>query len=175
MNKTIALGYLGLAALFASAPTQAQLTNFYAGASWLDTEPEWMATTDSDTGFEARLGYMLNPVMALEASYLDIGTVNLPQFPDAGGSAETDAYSVSGLLLFPIGNLSVFGKLGYLWSETDGEYGTIAGPRAANSEESEVLLGAGLSFEITDAVELRLEYNESDHFNWAGLGLNLHF
>ena len=170
MKKTIALG---LFALFCSATAHAQLTDFYLGASWLDTEPEWMASKDSDTGFEARIGYTLNPVFAIEASYLDLGTVNLPNFVDAGGAAETDAYTLSGLLSFPIGNLSLFGKLGYLWAETDGEYNTIAGPRFSNIDEKEVLFGAGIGFEVTDSLEIRLEYNESDHYNWAGLGLNL--
>ena len=170
MKKTITLA---LFALLGSATAQAQVTNFYLGASWLDTEPEWMSTSDSDTGFEARLGYTLNPVLAIEASYLDLGTVNLPQFPDAGGAADTDAYTLSGLLSFPIGNLSLFGKAGYLWAETDGYYGTIAGPRPSNVDEKEVLLGAGINFEITNSLEIRLEYNESDHYNWAGLGLNL--
>lgn len=166
---------IGLLTLVSSMEAQAQLTGFYVGASYLDTQPQWLSHSDDDNGLEARVGYSLNSLFAFEASYLELGTVNLPNFPDAGGSADTEAYTVSGVVSFPLGNLSLIGKAGYMWSQTDGYFGTIAGPMRSEIDEGELFFGAGIGFEITNNLDIRLEYNEADPFNWAGLGLNIRF
>lgn len=172
MKKAVVIG---LFALISSMGAQAQITGFYVGASYLDTQPEWLSHSGNDNGLEARVGYSLNSLFAFEASYLELGTVNLPQFPDAGGSADTEAYTVSGVVSFPLGNLSLFGKAGYMWSETDGYFGTIAGPMRSEVDNTELFFGAGIGFEITNNFDVRLEYNEADPFNWAGIGLNIRF
>lgn len=166
---------IGLFALVSSMGAQAQLTGFYVGASYLDTRPEWLSHSDNDNGLEARVGYSLNSLFAFEASYLELGTVDLPNFADAGGSADTEAYTVSGVVTFPIGNLYLLGKAGYMWSQTDGTYGTIAGPMRSEVDEGELFFGAGIGFEIINNLDVRLEYNEADPFNWAGIGLNIRF
>lgn len=172
MKKAAAIG---LIALFGSMGAQAQITGFYVGASFLDTQPEWLSHSDDDNGLEARVGYSLNSLFAFEASYLELGTVDLPNFPDAGGSADSEAYTVSGVVSLPLGNLSLFGRAGYLWSQTDGYFGTIAGPMRSETDDSELYFGAGVSVEIFSNLDVRLEYNETDRFNWAGLGLNIRF
>jgi|GEM_PF-2469224 len=153
----------------------AQDDGFYIGASYIGAETQWLGESEYDAGFEARIGYGLNDLLSFEASYIEMGTVTLPNFVDAGGSADTESYTLSAIGALPIGNLSLFGKIGYLWSETDGVFGTIAGPMTSNVEENEVFVGAGVSFHVFDTFELRLEVNESDEFSWAGLGLNLRF
>ncbi len=170
MRKFLLLGLLTLA--FSST---AQAQGFYLGASYLGAETQWQGEKEYDGGLEARLGYSFNSLLAIEASYLELGTVTLPDFVDGGGAADTDGYTLSAVATLPIGNLNLFGKAGYLWSDTDGVYGTIAGPVRSNIEENELYFGAGIGFEIFNTFELRLEVNKSDDFDWAGVGVNLRF
>jgi len=172
MKKQIALGLLGL---LTAGVAHAQAAGFYVGGSYLDAETEWLSETDDDSGYEVRAGYMLDENFSLEVSYFDLGTVKLPEIPDAGGKAETDGYAASVLGSYPIGALHLTGKIGYLWAETDGFVGSVLGPRGFETDENELLLGVGLSFDLTDNFAIRLEYNESDHFNWAGLGVDYRF
>jgi len=67
------------------------------------------------------------------------------------------------------------GEIGYIWAETEGYLGSIAGPVESDTNENELLLGMGFSYELTDNFDIRLEYNESDHFNWTWIGLNFGF
>ncbi|NQV71088.1 MAG: porin family protein [Pseudohongiella sp.] len=172
MNKCIVLGLLGL---LTTTLANAQSSGFYIGASYLNAETELLRETDNDSGFEARLGYSLDEHFSVEANYLDLGSINLPEFQDAGGSADTDGFAVTALGIYPMGRIHLIGKIGYLWLETEGQLGSIAGPINYSSDESELMFGAGLSYNITDRIEVKLEYNESQHFNWSSLGINYRF
>jgi opacity protein-like surface antigen len=167
--------FVGLFGLLACSASSAQSTGFYAGASYLDTETEWRGESDDDSGFEARLGYTLDQNFSLELAYVDLGTVKLPEISDAGGAADTDGFSFSALGSYPIGSFNLIGKLGYLWAETDGYLGSIAGPIKFDSDENGLLLGVGLSYDLSESFDVRLEYNDSDDFNWISIGLNFHF
>lgn len=175
MNRLVAVKLLVLGILLWGFSVSAHAQGFYIGASYLGAETEWMGEREYDAGLEARLGYSFNSLLAIEATYLDLGTVTLPDFVDAGGSADTDAYSLAAVATIPLGNLNFFGKAGYLRTETDGVFGTIAGPRQSNIKQDEMFIGGGIGFEIFDTFELRLELNKSDDFDWAGVGVNLRF
>jgi opacity protein-like surface antigen len=164
-----------LLSLLASGVANAQTSGFYIGASFLDAETDWLSETDDDSGFEARLGFAFDDNFSMEASYVDLGTVTLPAVSDAGGKADTDGYTASALWSLPISSFNLIGKIGYLWAETDGHIGTISGPVKVSSDEDELFVGAGISYEFSDNFEIRLEYNRSDNFNWASAGINFHF
>ena len=167
--------YLLLSCLFTTTAVFAENTNFYIGASYLDAETDLLANSDKDSGFEARIGYVLNSNFSFEANYLDLGQLKLPAFPDAGGSVQTDGYGLGVLGIYPSGNFNLIGKLGYFWWDSAGTLGSIAGPVKYTAEDSEVIYGVGLSYNVSDNIELRTDYNDSQQFNWASLGLNFRY
>ena len=153
----------------------AEETKYYFGASYLRAETVLMGETDKDSGFEARLGYIVNNSFSLEASYVDLGTLEFPKIADAGGSVESNGYSFAALGVYPISDFNLTGKVGYLWWDSDGYLGSIAGPRAFNADGGDLLIGGGLSYVFTENIEIKVEYNDSVQFNWVSLGVNYHF
>ena len=172
MNKCL---FLGLLSLLTATATNAQTSDFYIGASYLNSEIELLREADDDSGFEARVGYAFDEHFSIEVNYLDLGTIDLPEIQDGGGSADTDGYAATVLGVYPLGRINLIGKIGHLWMETEGQLGSIAGPIDYSSDESEFMFGAGISFDFTDRIEVKLEYNESQNFNWSSVGLNYQF
>ena len=172
MNKCLVFGLLSL---LTTTLANAQTSDFYIGASYLDAETELLGETDDDSGFEARIGYAFDEHFSIEANYLDLGSVELPEIQDGGGSADTEGYAATILGIYPLGGINLIGKIGYLWMETEGQLGSIAGPIDYSSDENELMFGAGISYNITDRLEVKLVYNESQNFNWSSVGLNYQF
>ena len=150
-------------------------TGYHLGVSYLNSEHEFMGEDDNDSGLEVRFGYSLNKNIFFEASYLDLGTVELPSNPDAGGAFDNDGYSLSAIGVYPVGDFNLIGKVGYLWWESEGSLGSIAGPIGYSSSGYDLLLGVGLSFNVNDRFELKIDYNDSQEFNWVSIGFNYHF
>lgn len=169
------LSMLVLLGLFAPAMLVADASPYYIGASIIDADTKFMGETDGDTGFEARVGYVLSEYVSFEASYLELGSMELPSFPDAGGSIDSEGYALSVLATLPLDRFSLFGKAGNLWWESDGYLGSIAGPVSYSKDGTELLLGAGVSFDVSEKIALKMEYNDSGDFDWTSLGLNVRF
>ena len=161
--------------LLVTASVYAEEPKYYFGASYLIAEADLMGETDNDSGFEARFGYILNKNFSFEASYLDLGTLELPNFQDSGGSVETDGYSIAALGIYPIGAFNLIGKVGYLWWDSEGTLGSIAGPVEVSSDGSDLIIGGGLSYIFTERIEIKIEYNNSQQFNWGSIGINYRF
>jgi len=173
MKNSIAFILLGL---FAIHNVNADPSGLYVGISGLEDDAEFRGDKDEDTGWEIRLGYSINKYFAVQAGYLDLGEVVLPNFADGGGSVETDGVAVSALAMFPMGDdFSVVGKVGLLAWERDGVLGSIAGPRELSEDGSDLMLGIGFSYHVTDKVDITADYNDSEDFTWIAGGINYHF
>lgn len=172
MNKSIKflLIYLCL-----TGSVSAEEASYYIAASYLNAETNLIGNTDKDPGYEARLGYTLNEKLSFEASYLDFGTHALPVIPDSGGSIQADGFSLSAVGLLPIRNINVIGKIGYLWWDSKGTLGSIAGPVPVTYSGSDIIIGGGLSYRFSKNIELKIEYNNSQEFKWSSVGVNFYF
>lgn len=172
MKKWIIAILLGL---FSSALSHADTPLYYAGVSYLNAETSFMGESDDDSGLEARFGYTLSEYLSLEISYLDLGAIELPNFPDAGGSVDTDGYAFTVLGTYPMNDFTLIGKAGNLWWDTEGSLGSIAGPISYAKNGNDLLFGAGVSYKLTDNVKVKVEFNDSQDFNWSVLGIDFTF
>lgn len=106
-------------------------------------------------------GYQLNPILALEAEYFDLGSINVP-LPIAGNpsaSIKASGIGLSGIGLVPFANgkLDFFAKMGIASIST-----TATAPAGyvftapASNKNTGMSLGLGLNFNYTRNIILRL-------------------
>lgn len=82
---------------------------------------------DSDTGITVFIGYLINPNLAVEGAFIDLGDVSARasfSIPGIGtdtvaAKAEADGFSAAVLGLYPVGAGSIFGKVGFLRWDVD--------------------------------------------------------
>lgn len=130
MKKLLALAAVS-AALFA-APASAQL---YAGGGIGESRPD-----HGDHSWKAFGGIQLTPFLGGEVSYHDFGE---------SAAAEFDAWSLAGTGTVALDdNWSVLGKVG------------VARLSGATSDETNLLLGAGVGLALNKNFGLRLEYED---------------
>jgi opacity protein-like surface antigen len=118
---------------------------------------------DKDTAYKVFAGYQFNNFIALEAAWVDLGTLTAEA--SVGGPATIEA-DVAGLALhivpqIPIGDIgSVFGKAGVLiWNGDAKAAAPSFGLEDSASETGAGLtLGVGAAVNFTDNVTLRVEY-----------------
>lgn len=108
-HALLRLGAAALVLLAASATAHAQTSRFYAGASLGQSSASFgdcssafpsvqvCDVEDSDTGWKLFAGYRLREDIALEASYVDLGTFRIAAWGNFEAAAST--YEVSGLAL----------------------------------------------------------------------------
>ena len=116
------LGAAVLVLLAASATAHAQSSRFYAGASlgrsgagFGDCSSAFPSVQvcdveDSDTGWKLFAGYRLREDIALEASYVDLGTFRIAAWGNFESAAST--YKVSGLALDAVKTWSLGSRFG---------------------------------------------------------------
>jgi OOP family OmpA-OmpF porin len=103
---------------------------------------------DSDTGKKVFGGYRLNPYLAIEASYVDLGKVSSlinasVLSPDALVADVSTVHPISikgvgltGIASYPIGNFSVFAKAGFVrWKATAQAHVSPTGAPSASVDE----------------------------------------
>lgn len=115
-------------------------------------------SVDNSIGWKGYVGYQFNNYLAIEAAWMDAGT-----FEEAPGyynaNIDLDGYSASIVGLWPINDeLSTFVKAGmYFWSlegEVDYGYQKISG----SDEGSDLLLGLGIQYFVSDNIGIRAEW-----------------
>ncbi len=174
------------AALVASVPAAHAAGNegWYAGAS-LGQSVQRLGGSGLDSAFAGQgittstsmdrdtsawslfAGYQLNPNFALEGGYVNLGrfhyssTASAPAADTLSGDYGVRGLEGSALGILPFGSgWSAFGKLGLMYSDTRLNAGS--GGAVAVSDEShrgtDPLLGAGLSYDLTQNVSLRGEW-----------------
>jgi OmpA-OmpF porin, OOP family len=160
-KKLVSLAFLAVSGVATSA--QAQESGFYVGASVGEATDEIsdVGFKDSDTAFKVFGGYAFNKYFGVELAYIDAGT-----FEDDLGpiNVQLDASGVIASLVgsLPLGeNISLFGKLGVAFSETDQtlRQGSF---RASESESSEDLAYSAGGAVHLGKFTLRAEYEVVD-------------
>jgi len=158
MKRTLA----AIAAVFAvsaSAPALAQ--GWYAGLSGGRTEAKIPESNldlarggidRKDWSFGAKLGYDFTPHFGAEVAYYDLGRYGFGGEDAAGrplnGEAKVRSFNVAAVGTLPFSEtFSGYGKLG--WSRTEIE----------NSDNSEMLYGAGLKWMVDRSWGLYFEWN----------------
>ena len=127
---------------------------------------------DSDTGFGASLGYQVNENFAAELSYVDLGDVSYEASNEQANpanesvtldtSAAGPVFSLLGIL--PVGERwDLYGRAGLALMDSEGEATATAGDvtdRISDStNRSNMVLGAGVQYDVSDRFGLRLEWD----------------
>lgn len=118
------------------------------------------ACDDSDLGFKVYVGGKFRDMVGLELAY-----VNMGEGQRAGGDIKAHGVNLSLIGNIPIGQFSIFGKVGttYGWTET-----STAASSGASSDENDFGLsyGAGIGFDIQPNWGVRAEW-ERHRFEFA--------
>lgn len=159
------------AALAASAAQAQPSSNFYAVASVGYSDTSFRPTVndvidDDDQSFEVGIGYAFNRYLSVQGSYHDFGeptgfancppgvlciTVTTPE------PVEVDGWSASVIGHLPLGErLSLFGKAGIL------SWDTSASSSSLDDSGEDLLVGAGVSWQLTDRWGVELAYERVD-------------
>jgi OOP family OmpA-OmpF porin len=130
---------------------------------------------DTDTAYKLQIGYQFNKNFALETGYVDFGKVKAASpvsiiggvASSANGSIEAHAWNLSLIGGVPLGEtISVFGKLGAIYSNAKGEgylndgVTRITVKQTAN--KSGVVYGLGVNFNFNKQFGARAEYEIYD-------------
>ncbi len=121
-------------------------------------------------------GYQFNNNIAVEAAYIDLGDAKASYLENGNNYQHTGnmkGIELSVLGLLPISNdVAAFAKLGgFNW------YGSNKGPfNKSDADDWSATVGAGLTYQLSDAWQARFEYQYFDHLgNDAIGGTNAHF
>lgn len=119
---------------------------------------------ENTTLLRAAVGWQINPIIGVELSYNDFGEFPGPTPVFADFDLNGVAAAVTGT--YPLSTTTaVFAKVGQLWWSADSSFfffGRNSGVNQSGTlsfSESDMLLGVGASYELSDQLELELEYN----------------
>lgn len=146
MKKIVLAAVLSTMAVAASA--QVYVAG-HVGKSKVDANCSDMVSCDKEgTGYKLTLGYKLNPMAALEASYVDLGKVK-GKASDSGflidGDLKTDGYLLAAAFRHhATPSVSLVGRLGLavLNSKLTGRIGRVSASQDYNTTQPYVGLGA---------------------------------
>lgn len=157
-------------------------SNFYLGGSVGQTEVDYEAvagttvTDDSDTSWKIFGGYNINENFAVEVAYQDLGD-NSAVVLGQQTNLDAEALSIALVGKLPINDqFEVFGKLGYADVEADADVPSLNA--SVSASDSDVLYGIGAVYSVTDAVDVRLEWEHIDLANeidTVSLGVSYNF
>jgi hypothetical protein len=141
-------------------PAAAADNGFYLGGSFgysdiTTGELNQFSVEGDATGYKIFGGARFLHVLALEASWVDFGTIN-----DTRNDieAEIDGYGLQGVVLLPLGIADIFGKAGVFQWNADFQ-GPIINPNSASNDGTDPVYGAGVQFRIKSwAIRGEVEY-----------------
>lgn len=121
------------------------------------------STDKTDTGWHVFAGYQFNANFALEASYVELGEVTTSgTFDGVPGITQVDdstGFDVAAVGLLPLGaNVSLFGKAGIYWLNTEARITGGGVSAAANDNNVDWKVGLGLKYDITRNFSVRAEW-----------------
>ncbi len=166
---------LAVAALAAASAAQAQdnESGFYAGGGvgmfdieiddFDDVDDTIDAYDSDDTAYKVFAGWRMNPYVAFEAAYVNLGSPDDEILPDTDLTIETDGFAPYVVGTFPLGDwFVVFAKAGYYFYSTDVEVSTPIGSLSDDDSDSTFTWSAGVGVNIFERVNVRLEYEQFD-------------
>ena len=129
---------------------------------------------DSDTSWKIFAGYKLNQNLAIEGGYADLGKFQLNAdgilngvTGKLDGSVKSHAYFIDLLGVLPMGDFSVFGKLGGAYTQTKAEasasYSSASASDSVKENKFSPKLGVGVEYNITQSIAIRGEFER--YFN----------
>ena len=192
----MALALLASAALF-SAPAQAQWMRttdqlgFYAGGGVAKTKVDNLCTDigltsvtgcdDKDTAWKASAGYQFHRNLAVEIGYVDFGKYSVTGAVGATpvvASVKLKAFEFLAVGILPLTTqLSAYAKVGgYRW---DADVSGLSGvnPVGGTTNGTDFTAGAGVKYDFTRNLAVRLEYQRyfDNDLNTLGIGALWHF
>ncbi len=107
---------------------------------------------DNGTGFSLGGGYRLNPYIAVDAAYWDLGDVVTEGFPGASGRIGYDfsAFTLGGIFTLPLTIFELYGRAGFANWEADG--------RSIDGDGTDGYFGVGWAVNLGESVGLYVEY-----------------
>ena len=165
-------------------PISAQAGGFYVGASVgqaeLSDDFDGLVVDDNSTAYRVVAGWSFNENFALEGGYHNFG--DFEQVFDNFGIPATASLSADGFTLGAVGSIpvtdrfSLMGRAGWYFWDGDAEINNVS---QATPEDSNLYLGAGITFDVTERLQLtgdwtryELEDTTSGVFSF---GLQYHF
>lgn len=125
-------------------------------------------TKDHGTQGRLQLGYKFNPNFALEGGYIDFGKATFSSTYAGGtahGTVKAGGLDLAALGILPVtDSLSLFGKAGMVAARVKSSLDKTP-PGETKSTAYAPLLGVGVSYKVSDNVDLRAEY---DHVSKLG-------
>jgi len=179
-TKFAAIAALGAMSLAAIAPQAAAADNgFYIGAGVTQTNFDIDSTGDDDVddvlddlldesnNFKIIVGWRALDWLALEANYIDTGGGEIGDGVSSA-SIDTNAITVSGLLIAEIGIVDLFAKVGVAQWNADLDFDDPQFEFSESEDGTDVLYGAGVGLHF-GSLGLRAEY---ETFDADGLDVN---
>lgn len=142
---------------------------FYAGFALGETKvSDWCNRTprhcdDSDVGLKLFGGFQFTAHWGIEASYVDFGQITLSEAQNGtpGFRAEVRGFTLSGMGILPLSKkLDFFARAGlFRWEVELARFGTLA-TQTLKRDGTDFTFGIGFAFLLTQAVQLRLEWEQ---------------
>lgn len=188
LKKTlVAAVVLGLAATTAQAN---EVTGYLSGNVGQSDAKGFR--NDTDTAYKIAVGLQVNPYVALEAQYIDLGKpsdkgslVYRDNTYNYKGSAETKGLGANLVGTLPLDEFKLFAKVGYHRLETKAKVHVAGAGIAASASDKDrewaPSFGVGASYAFTPALEAVAEYERykdvADMYDvdFASLGLRYTF
>jgi OOP family OmpA-OmpF porin len=137
-----------------AAVGQAKVRNFCDDAAAVG----FPSCDEKDVAWKLSAGYSFNRNFAVEAGYVDWGKFTFGNGALAG-SVKAKGFELLGVASFPVyQGLSAYGKLGFVrW---DADFNAAAGGASVTADEkgTELTFGLGLSYDFTNNIAARLEW-----------------
>jgi OmpA-OmpF porin, OOP family len=170
ITAALAVAALSVAA---SAGAQDNESGFYAGGGVgsynidIDDVDDVTTTIDryssDDTAWKAFVGWRMNPYLAFEAAYVNLGSPDDVIAPDTRLTVETDGFAPYVVGTLPIGDrFEVFAKAGYYWYDVTARVSSPPGVAEDKTSDEAFTWSAGLGLNVLQRVNLRLEYEQLD-------------
>ena len=166
---------LAAAALAAAASAQAtdNEAGFYAGAGVGtfdvkindvdDVTTEIERYDSDDTAYKVFGGWRMNPYLAFELAYVNLGSPTDEILPGTNLTVETDGFAPYVVGTFPIGDwFELFAKAGYYWYDVETRVSSPLGSASSKSSDDNFTWSAGAGVNIFEHVNIRLEYEQFD-------------
>jgi opacity protein-like surface antigen len=121
-------------------------------------------------------GWSLGRHLAVEVARHEMGDQNCCRgFADFGFSSKVDGFSASALGRWPVERFTPFVRAGVLAWEEDGEMISFSGPAPRSDDGTDLLLGAGLDYDLFTRLTIRAEWEKYEFSDassdslWASL------
>ena len=148
MSKTKIIGAMLLA--MGAAGSAAAQSGFYAGASVSQSTIDGCGGVsncdDEDIGWKVFGGWELNPNIAFEAGWVDLGEIS-GSIGGSAVSAEADGWTLAAKGILPLNEqFGVFAKIGFIDWEIEGG-GALSG---VDDDGNDLMYGIGAQYMFTD-------------------------